>query len=94
VKANFEKSLDWFKFKNFVTDWFDIKDYKVFDIEPIRDEVLEFESVKANFEKSLDWFKFKNFVTDWFDIKIFLQLVSALRARWGVVVQFGDDFLV
>ena len=31
------------------------KDYKVFDIEPIRDEVLEFESVKANFEKSLDW---------------------------------------
>ncbi|VJI18696.1 competence-specific global transcription modulator [Streptococcus pneumoniae] len=25
---------------------------------------------------------------------IFLQLVSALRARWGVVVQFGDDFLV
>ncbi|CRE76532.1 transposase [Streptococcus pneumoniae] len=24
---------------------------------------------------------------------IFLQLVSALRARWGVVVQFGDDFL-
>ena len=27
------------------------KDYKVFDIEPIRDEVLEFESVKANFEK-------------------------------------------
>ena len=31
------------------------KDYKVFDIDPIRDEVLEFESVKANFEKSLDW---------------------------------------
>ena len=31
------------------------KDYKVFDIEPIRDEVLEFESVKENFEKSLDW---------------------------------------
>ena len=28
---------------------------KVFDIDPIRDEVLEFESVKANFEKSLDW---------------------------------------
>ncbi|MDK7096089.1 pyruvate formate lyase family protein, partial [Streptococcus agalactiae] len=31
------------------------KDYKVFDIDPISDEVLEFESVKANFEKSLDW---------------------------------------
>ena len=31
------------------------KDCKVFDIDPIRDEVLEFESVKANFEKSLDW---------------------------------------
>ena len=31
------------------------KDYKVFDIEPIKDEVLEFESVKRNFEKTLDW---------------------------------------
>ena len=25
---------------------------------------------------------------------IFLHLTSAIRARWGVVVQFGDDFLV
>ena len=31
------------------------KDYKVFDIDPIRDEVLDFDTVKANFEKSLDW---------------------------------------
>ena len=31
------------------------KDYKVFDIEPIKDDVLEFESVKRNFEKTLDW---------------------------------------
>ncbi|OCL38709.1 formate C-acetyltransferase [Streptococcus agalactiae] len=31
------------------------KDYKVFDIDPIRDEVLNFDTVKANFEKSLDW---------------------------------------
>lgn len=31
------------------------KDYKVFDVEPIRDEVLDFETVKANFEKALDW---------------------------------------
>ena len=31
------------------------KDYKVFDIEPVRDEVLDFDTVKANFEKSLDW---------------------------------------
>ena len=25
---------------------------------------------------------------------IFLHLTSAIRARWGVVVQFSDDFLV
>ena len=31
------------------------KDYKVFDIDPVRDEVLDFDTVKANFEKSLDW---------------------------------------
>lgn len=31
------------------------KDYKVFDIEPIRDEILDFDKVKANFEESLDW---------------------------------------
>ncbi|MBF0805620.1 MULTISPECIES: formate C-acetyltransferase [unclassified Streptococcus] len=31
------------------------KDYKVFDVEPIRDEVLDFDKVKANFEESLDW---------------------------------------
>ncbi|NYS33176.1 formate C-acetyltransferase [Streptococcus danieliae] len=31
------------------------KDYKVFDIEPIRDEILDFDKVKANFEEALDW---------------------------------------
>ncbi|TCD45563.1 formate C-acetyltransferase [Streptococcus sp. X16XC17] len=31
------------------------KDYKVFDIEPVTSEILDFEEVKANFEKSLDW---------------------------------------
>lgn len=30
-------------------------DYKVFDIEPITSEYLNFEEVKANFEKTLDW---------------------------------------
>lgn len=31
------------------------RDYKVFDIDPITSEVLDFDEVKANFEKSLDW---------------------------------------
>ena len=31
------------------------KDYKVFDIDPITSDVLNFDEVKANFEKSLDW---------------------------------------
>jgi len=31
------------------------KDYKVFDIEPVTDEVLNYDTVLANFEKSLDW---------------------------------------
>ena len=31
------------------------RDYKVFDIDPIKSDVLEFDEVKANFEKSLDW---------------------------------------
>ncbi len=30
------------------------KDYKVFDIDPIRDEVLDFDTVKANFENLFD----------------------------------------
>ncbi|SJZ38136.1 formate C-acetyltransferase [Pilibacter termitis] len=30
-------------------------DYKVFDIEPVTDEVLNYDNVLANFEKSLDW---------------------------------------
>jgi formate C-acetyltransferase len=31
------------------------RDYKVFDIDPIKSDVLNFDEVKANFEKSLDW---------------------------------------
>ena len=31
------------------------RDYKVFDIDPIKSDVLKFDEVKANFEKSLDW---------------------------------------
>ena len=31
------------------------KDYKVFDIDPVLGDVLDFDEVKANFEKSLDW---------------------------------------
>ncbi|MDR1605928.1 MAG: formate C-acetyltransferase [Streptococcaceae bacterium] len=31
------------------------RDYKVFDVAPIKSDVLDFEEVKANFEKSLDW---------------------------------------
>ena len=47
------------------------KDYKVFDIEPIRDEVLEFESVKVwQFLKMLD--------IDVFTFKFNLQFVYLL----------------
>lgn len=31
------------------------RDYKVFDIDPIKGDVLDFEEVKVNFEKTLDW---------------------------------------
>lgn len=31
------------------------RDYKVFDIDPIKGDILDFEEVKANFEKTLDW---------------------------------------
>ncbi|MDR1567968.1 MAG: formate C-acetyltransferase [Streptococcaceae bacterium] len=31
------------------------RDYKVFDIEPVTDEVLSYEKVLANFDKSLNW---------------------------------------
>lgn len=31
------------------------RDYKVFDIDPITSEYLDFDEVKANFEKTLDW---------------------------------------
>ncbi|GFH41195.1 formate C-acetyltransferase [Lactococcus insecticola] len=31
------------------------RDYKVFNIDPIKSDVLDFDEVKANFEKSLDW---------------------------------------
>ena len=66
------------------------KDYKVFDIDPIRDEVLEFESVKANFEKSLDWLtdtyvdalNIIHYMTDKYNYEAvqmaFLQLTNAL----------------
>ncbi|WP_461216961.1 formate C-acetyltransferase [Lactococcus cremoris] len=31
------------------------KDYKVFDIEPVRDEILDYDTVMENFDKSLNW---------------------------------------
>jgi formate C-acetyltransferase len=31
------------------------KDYKVFNIDPVTDEVLDYDNVMANFSKSLDW---------------------------------------
>ena len=53
---------------------------------------LETTFSKENYSRHTSSFKVRNFRR--FLKVIFLHLTSAIRERWGVVVQFSDDFLM
>ncbi|COF00999.1 Uncharacterised protein [Streptococcus pneumoniae] len=53
---------------------------------------LESAFSKENSSRHPSRFKVRDF--RWFLKVIFLHLASAIRTRWGIIIQFSDDFLV